>query len=74
MKEEKQKDDVIEINDEKQEENVIEIKDLVKKYKMYNRKQDRLIETIFPKTNCVTIRYFCLALNINLQYWTFMKR
>ena len=31
MKEEKQKDDVIEINDEKQEENVIEIKDLVKK-------------------------------------------
>ena len=33
---------------EKQEEAVIEIKDLVKKYKMFNRKQDRLIETIFP--------------------------
>lgn len=31
------------------EETVIEIKDLVKQYKMYNRKQDRLIETIFPK-------------------------
>lgn len=28
---------------------VIEIKDLVKKYKMFNRKKDRLIETIFPK-------------------------
>ena len=34
-----------------QQENVIEIKDLVKKYKMYNRKQDRLLETIFPKMN-----------------------
>ena len=31
------------------EENVIEIKDLVKKYKMYNRKKDRLLEVIFPK-------------------------
>lgn len=30
------------------EENIIEIKDLVKEYKMFNRKQDRLIETIFP--------------------------
>ena len=30
-------------------ENVIEIKGLVKKYKMYNRKQDRLIEAIFPR-------------------------
>lgn len=49
MKEEKQKDDVIEINDEKQEENVIEIKDLVKKYKMFRTKKDRLLETIFPK-------------------------
>ena len=34
-----------------QEENVVEIKDLVKKYKMYNRKKDRLVETIFPKIN-----------------------
>ena len=34
-----------------QQENVIEIKDLVKKYKMYNRKQDRLLEAIFPKMN-----------------------
>lgn len=32
-----------------QEENVIEIRDLVKQYKMFNRKQDRLLETIFPK-------------------------
>lgn len=31
------------------EENVIEIKDLVKKYKMYSRKKDRLLEVIFPK-------------------------
>ncbi len=30
------------------DENVIEIKDLVKKYKMYKRKQDRLLETIIP--------------------------
>lgn len=35
----------------KQEDIVIEIKDLVKKYKMYNRKQDRLIEAIFPRVN-----------------------
>ena len=34
---------------ETNKENVIEIKGLVKKYKMYNRKQDRLIEAIFPK-------------------------
>ena len=33
----------------KQEENVIEIKNLVKKYKMFNKKIDRLVETIFPK-------------------------
>ena len=33
----------------KQQENVIEIENLVKKYKMFNRKQDRLIEAIFPK-------------------------
>lgn len=33
------------------DENVIEIKDLVKKYKMYNRKKDRLVEAILPKVN-----------------------
>lgn len=33
-------------NNEK--ETIIEIKDLVKDYKMFTRKQDRLIETIFP--------------------------
>lgn len=32
----------------KLEENIIEIKNLVKEYKMFNRKQDRLIETIIP--------------------------
>lgn len=32
-------------------ETVIEIKDLVKKYKMYIRKKDRLVEAIFPKCN-----------------------
>jgi len=31
------------------ESNVIEIKNLVKEYKMFNKKQDRLIETILPK-------------------------
>ena len=36
---------------EKEDEIVIEIKDLVKKYKMYNRKKDRLIEAIYPKAN-----------------------
>ena len=35
----------------KQQDNVIEIKNLVKKYKMFNRKKDRLIETIIPKIN-----------------------
>ena len=34
-----------------QEDIVVEIKDLVKEYKMFNRKKDRLIETIFPKIN-----------------------
>lgn len=32
-----------------QDDNVVEIKDLVKKYKMYSRKKDRLIEAIFPQ-------------------------
>lgn len=39
------------MNEKKQDEFVIEIHDLVKKYKMYNKKQDRLIEVIFQKTN-----------------------
>lgn len=39
------------MSEKKQDDFVIEIKDLVKKYKMYNKKQDRLIETIFPKIN-----------------------
>ena len=39
------------MDNKEQNENVIEIKNLVKQYKMYNRKQDRLIETIFPKIN-----------------------
>ena len=32
-----------------EEENVIEIKNLTKEYKMFNRKKDRLLETILPK-------------------------
>lgn len=39
------------MSENKQEEVVIEIKDLVKKYKMYSRKKDRLVEAIFPKAN-----------------------
>lgn len=39
------------MSEKEQNDIVIEINDLVKKYKMYNRKQDRLIETIFPKLN-----------------------
>lgn len=34
---------------EKKQEDVIEIRKLVKNYKMFPRKKDRLIETIFPK-------------------------
>lgn len=48
------------------EKNVIEIKNLVKEYKMFNRKQDRLIETIFPAikkhTNFKAINDFNLTL------------
>ena len=33
------------------EENAIEIKNLVKEYKMYDRKKDRLLEVLFPKMN-----------------------
>ena len=31
-----------------EENNIIEIENLVKEYKMYNRKKDRLVETLFP--------------------------
>ena len=37
------------MSEEKRAETVIEIKNLVKNYKMFTRKKDRLIETIFPK-------------------------
>ena len=46
-------------------ENIIEIKDLVKKYKMFNRKKDRLIETIFPKK--VRHTEFTAMDNLNLD-------
>ncbi len=49
---------------DKQEEIVIEIKDLVKKYKMYNRKKDRLVEAIFPKVSRHTD--FLAMNNLNL--------
>mgnify|MGYP003299854234 CR=1 FL=1 len=48
----------------KQEEVVIEIKDLVKQYKMFNRKKDRLIETILPKV--VRHRDFTAMNHLNL--------
>lgn len=50
--------------EKKQAETVIEINDLVKKYKMFNRKQDRLIETIFPKS--VRHKDFTAIDNLNL--------
>lgn len=49
---------------DKQEEIVIEIKDLVKKYKMYNRKKDRLVEAILPKVSRHTD--FLAMNNLNL--------
>ena len=49
---------------EKQEENIIEIKDLVKRYKMFDRKKDRLIETIFPRIE--RHRNFTAMNNLNL--------
>ena len=36
------------MEENKQPETVISIKNLTKEYKMYPRKKDRLIETIFP--------------------------
>ena len=39
------------MEENKQPETVISIKNLTKEYKMYPRKKDRLIETIFPKLN-----------------------
>ena len=45
--------------------NVITIKDLNKEYKMYGRKQDRLLETIFPWLKRHTV--FKAMNNINLE-------
>ncbi len=47
------------------EENVIEIKNLVKKYKMYNKKKDRLLEILFPKVQRHTD--FTAMNNLNLS-------
>ena len=47
------------------EENIIEIKDLSKQYKMFNRKKDRLIETIFP--NVIRHTNFMAIDNLNLE-------
>ena len=49
----------------KEQEAVIEIKGLVKKYKMFNRKKDRLIETIFP--NIVRHTDFTAMNNLDLE-------
>lgn len=47
------------------EEKVIEIKNLVKKYKMYNKKKDRLLEILFPKVQRHTD--FTAMNNLNLS-------
>ena len=52
---------------EEQKENVIEIKDLVKKYKMYDRKKDRLVEAIFPKINKHSDFMAMDHLNLNIK-------
>ena len=52
------------MSEEKQAETVIEIKNLVKNYKMFTRKKDRLIETIFPKTE--RHKNFTAMNNLNL--------
>ena len=49
------------------EENAIEIKDLVKEYKMYARKQDRLIEILFPKVNRHEAFRAVNGLNLNVK-------
>jgi len=36
-------------------ENIIEIKNLTKEYKMFNRKKDRLLETLIPSYNKHTV-------------------
>ena len=47
------------------EENVIEIKNLVKEYKMYNRKKERLLEAMFPFYNKHQV--FKATDNLNLE-------
>ena len=49
------------------EENVIEIKDLVKKYKMYKQKKDRLVEIMFPKVQRHTDFTAMNHLNLNVK-------
>ncbi len=49
------------------EENVIEIKDLVKKYKMYGKKKDRLVEIMFPKVQRHTDFTAMNHLNLNVK-------
>ena len=49
------------------EENVIEIKDLVKKYKMYKQKKDRLVEIMFPKVQRHTDFTAMNYLNLNVK-------
>ena len=43
------KEEINNVNCKKKDENIIEIKGLTKEYKMFARKKDRLLETIFPK-------------------------
>ena len=52
---------------EKQEEFVIKIENLTKEYKMFNKKQDRLLETIFPKIKKHTSFKAINQLNLNIK-------
>lgn len=49
------------------EENVIEIRNLVKEYKMFRSKKDRLVETIFPGTKKHDVFRAMDNLNLNLK-------
>lgn len=53
--------------DLEQKENVIQINNLVKKYKMYNRKKDRLVEAIIPKINRHTDFLAINKLNLEIK-------
>lgn len=53
------------MSEKKDNDVVIKITDLVKNYKMFNKKTDRLLETIVPK--CQRHTTFCAMNNLNLE-------